>query len=74
MSQDITLALDAMGGLRAPDMVLRGADMALQRHPGLRFRVYGAEPGLRPLLAKLPRLAGAIVIVDATSAAVAKRF
>jgi glycerol-3-phosphate acyltransferase PlsX len=60
MSQDITLALDAMGGLRAPDMVLRGADMALQRHPGLRFLVYGAEPGLRPLLAKLPRLAGAV--------------
>jgi phosphate acyltransferase len=58
--QDITLAIDAMGGARAPGMVLRGANMALQRHPGLHFRVYGAEARLRPLLAKLPRLADVV--------------
>jgi glycerol-3-phosphate acyltransferase PlsX len=60
VSEEITIALDAMGGARAPDMVLRGADMALQRHPGLRFLVFGDETGIRPLLAKLPRL-GAVV-------------
>jgi phosphate acyltransferase len=60
VSQDITIALDAMGGARAPDMVLRGADMAMQRHPGLRFMLFGDETGLRPLLAKLPRLAVAV--------------
>jgi len=60
VNRDLTLALDAMGGARAPDMVLRGADMALQRYPGLRFKIYGEETGLQPLLAKLPRLAAAV--------------
>jgi phosphate acyltransferase len=60
VTRDITLALDAMGGARAPDMVLRGAEMALQRHPDLRFLVYGADAELRPLLDKLPRLADAV--------------
>ena len=60
MSEDVTIAVDAMGGARAPDMVLRGADMALQRHPGLRFLLFGDEAGIRPLLAKLPRLAAAV--------------
>jgi glycerol-3-phosphate acyltransferase PlsX len=60
VSEDVTIAVDAMGGARAPDMVLRGADMALQRHPGLRFLLFGDEAGIRPLLAKLPRLAAAV--------------
>ena len=60
MSQELTIALDAMGGAQAPDMVLRGADMALQRHPGLRLILFGDEAILRPLLAKLPRLADAV--------------
>src|SRR5215469_9482083 len=49
-----------MGGAHAPDMVLRGADMALQRHPDLRFLLFGAEDDLRALLSKLPRLAKAV--------------
>lgn len=57
---DITIALDAMGGARAPDMVLRGADMAQQRHPGLRFVLFGDEAAIRPVLAKLPRLGAAV--------------
>jgi glycerol-3-phosphate acyltransferase PlsX len=60
VSEEITIALDAMGGARAPDMVLHGADMALQRQPGLRFLLFGDEAGVRPLLARLPRLAGVI--------------
>jgi glycerol-3-phosphate acyltransferase PlsX len=51
------VALDAMGGDRAPDMVLKGASIALQRFPQVEFLVYGAEHSIRPLLAKLPRLA-----------------
>ena len=47
MSGGITIALDAMGGERAPDMVLKGADMALQRYPELRFLVFGAQDGAR---------------------------
>ena len=62
MSATITIALDAMGGDRAPDMVLEGADIALERHPDVRFLIFGAEPQIRPLLAKLPRLAQAATL------------
>lgn len=62
MGQAVMLALDAMGGARAPEMVLRGADMALQRHPGLHFLLYGSEREIRPLLAKLPRLAATVTL------------
>jgi len=60
VSAGITLAVDAMGGDRAPDMVLRGAEMALQRYPDLRFMLFGAEGEIGPLLAKLPRLGPAV--------------
>ena len=32
-----------MGGDRAPGMVVKGAEIALQRHPGIRFLLFGAE-------------------------------
>jgi len=41
-------------------MVLKGADMALQRHPDLNFLMFGQEDAIRPLLAKLPKLAQAV--------------
>ncbi|HTV45271.1 MAG TPA: phosphate acyltransferase PlsX [Stellaceae bacterium] len=67
-SAGITIALDAMGGDRAPDMVLRGADMALQRYPELRFVVFGDETGIAPLLTKLPRLRPAVSITHTSEA------
>ena len=60
MSEGIIIAVDAMGGDRAPDMVLKGAEMALQRHPDLSFMLFGREDTVRPLLAKLPKLAQAV--------------
>jgi len=62
VADGITIALDAMGGDRAPAMVLSGADLALQRHPDVRFLLFGAESQVAPLLAKLPRLARAATI------------
>ena len=56
LSDRVVVALDAMGGDRAPDMVLKGASIALQRFPQVQFLVYGAESQVKPLLAKLPRL------------------
>ena len=53
----VTIALDAMGGDHAPDIVLRGADLALERHPDTRFLLFGAEGQVLPLLAQLPRVA-----------------
>ena len=37
MSDTITIAIDAMGGDGAPGIVLKGAEIALQRHPELRY-------------------------------------
>jgi glycerol-3-phosphate acyltransferase PlsX len=56
VSDTITIALDAMGGDRAPGIVLKGAEIALQRHPGVRYLLFGAQDEVRPLLAKLPSL------------------
>ncbi|MFO1056997.1 MAG: phosphate acyltransferase PlsX [Dongiaceae bacterium] len=56
MSDELTIALDAMGGDRGPDMVLRGANIARQRFPQARFLFFGDEGRLRPVLAKLPQL------------------
>jgi phosphate acyltransferase len=56
VSDSITIALDAMGGDRAPAMVLRGADIALERHPDTHFMLFGNETQIAPLLAKSPRL------------------
>ncbi len=54
----LTIALDAMGGDRAPEVVIEGARLARERHPELRYLIYGDEARVRPLLAGEPRLAG----------------
>src|SRR3984957_13461716 len=62
VSDGVTIALDAMGGDRAPRMVVKGADIALRRHPDIRFLLFGAEEKVRPLLAKRPRRASALTL------------
>ena len=62
VSNGITIALDAMGGDHAPAMVLRGADIALQRHPDAHFMLFGDEAQIAPLLAKLPLLGKAATL------------
>jgi len=52
----LPIALDAMGGDNAPACVLRGAEMALIRHPGIRFLLFGNRYILEPLLASVPLL------------------
>ncbi|MEQ8585867.1 MAG: phosphate acyltransferase PlsX [Thalassobaculaceae bacterium] len=56
MSDGLTIALDAMGGDQAPDMVVRGADIALERSPELKFIFVGDETRIAPLVAKTKRL------------------
>jgi glycerol-3-phosphate acyltransferase PlsX len=46
----LTIALDAMGGDHAPQVVIAGADMARERFPELRFLLHGDERLLRALL------------------------
>jgi len=62
VSESITIALDAMGGDRAPAMVVKGADIALERHPDARFLLFGDEARIMPLLARLPRLEKAVTL------------
>jgi phosphate acyltransferase len=48
----LSVALDAMGGDRAPEMVVKGANIARQRFPSVRFLFFGDERRIRPLLGR----------------------
>jgi glycerol-3-phosphate acyltransferase PlsX len=52
----LTLALDAMGGDFAPDMVIKGAAAILPRFPQVRFILFGDAEQIEPLLRKYPAL------------------
>ncbi|MDQ7248234.1 phosphate acyltransferase PlsX [Dongia sedimenti] len=56
MSASLAISLDAMGGDNAPEMVVRGADIARRRFPQCRFLFFGDEAKVRPLLDSLPEL------------------
>jgi len=59
----LPIALDAMGGDNAPASVLHGAEMALIRHPGVKFLIFGNEPQLAPIINSIPALKAASHIV-----------
>ena len=67
MSTDFTLAIDAMGGDQAPEMVVAGLDIAAERHPGARFLLVGDEARLAPLLARYKRAAALCTVRHATA-------
>jgi phosphate acyltransferase len=52
LTSGITIALDAMGGDHGPEVILAGAAIALERHPELRFALFGREEAVRPVLEK----------------------
>jgi glycerol-3-phosphate acyltransferase PlsX len=51
VTETFTLAIDAMGGDNAPEMVLDGLELAAERHPNARFLVVGDQAVLAPQLA-----------------------
>ena len=55
MTEVFTIAIDAMGGDHAPDMVLDGLELAAERHPKVRFLLFGDEAALAGQLAKRRR-------------------
>ncbi|MEZ5839905.1 MAG: phosphate acyltransferase PlsX [Hyphomicrobiales bacterium] len=59
MAERITISIDAMGGDAGPEMVIPGAEIALTRHPGVHFILFGDEEVVLPVLEKHPRLAAA---------------
>jgi glycerol-3-phosphate acyltransferase PlsX len=50
MNEPFTLAIDAMGGDRAPAMVIDGVGIAAERHPGARFLLVGDPDKITCLL------------------------
>ena len=56
MSANLAISLDAMGGDNAPEMVIRGADIARQRFPEAHFLFFGDEQRIRPMIDRLPGL------------------
>ena len=57
MSVPFTLAVDAMGGDGAPEMVVAGLGITLERHPEARLLVFGDEARVGPLLRRHRRVA-----------------
>jgi phosphate acyltransferase len=58
----LRIALDAMGGDHAPDMVIEGAALARERWPDVDYLFVGDESRIAPLLAKHPALAAVSTI------------
>jgi len=58
----VTIALDAMGGDHAPEIVIEGAAQARERFPDIHFLLFGDEGRIEPLLAQHPRLAEAVTV------------
>ncbi|MEH6474071.1 MAG: phosphate acyltransferase PlsX [Sneathiella sp.] len=54
MSDNVIIALDAMGGDDAPDIVVKGVDIVRVQFPDARFLLFGDEIRLQPLLDKYP--------------------
>ncbi|MGE0212517.1 MAG: phosphate acyltransferase PlsX [Parvibaculaceae bacterium] len=65
MSSALTIAIDAMGGDKGPDVVLPGAALALERHPELHLLLCGDQARLLPVVEKDSRLNGRVTIVHA---------
>ena len=62
MTETFTLAVDAMGGDGAPEIVVAGLALAAERHPHARFLLVGDEVRLAPLLARHKRAAQACTV------------
>ena len=56
MSASLAISLDAMGGDNAPEMVIRGADIARQRFPNVHFLFFGDKTRIGPMIDRLPAL------------------
>ena len=57
VSDRLVIALDAMGGDRAPEVVIDGAEIARERFPNISFLMFGDQPRLEPLVQAYPKLA-----------------
>jgi glycerol-3-phosphate acyltransferase PlsX len=50
LTAHLTIALDAMGGDKAPEVVVEGVGLARERYPQARFLLFGDRARIEPLL------------------------
>jgi glycerol-3-phosphate acyltransferase PlsX len=55
----LVIALDAMGGDKAPEVVVDGAELARERYPNVSYLMFGDEPRIEALVRRYPKLAAA---------------
>jgi glycerol-3-phosphate acyltransferase PlsX len=67
MARTLPIALDAMGGDKAPESVIDGARRALKMFPDARFIFFGREQVIAPLIQRNRHLASVSEIVHAES-------
>jgi glycerol-3-phosphate acyltransferase PlsX len=72
VSDRVIIALDAMGGDRAPHVVVDGAALAREREPNVRFLMFGDAAELGPLVDAYPMLAAATTIRHTTERVLAE--
>ena len=63
MPHKVRIALDAMGGDHGAAVVVPGAELSLERHPDIKFLLFGDRAELEPLLAARPNLKAASDLV-----------
>ena len=63
MTDRPVIALDVMGGDAGPATVIAAAEIAHERYPRLRYRLFGDEAIIAPLLAKAKRVAANAIVV-----------
>mgnify|MGYP002022093849 CR=1 FL=1 len=54
MIESLTLSIDAMGGDNAPNMVIEGIEVSLERYPQVKFLLFGDKEQLIPILDRHP--------------------
>lgn len=57
MTESLTLSIDAMGGDNAPEMVIEGIEVSMDRLSQVKFLLFGDQAKLAPLLEQHPRAA-----------------
>jgi glycerol-3-phosphate acyltransferase PlsX len=56
LGAELTISVDAMGGDKAPNMVIKGLKMARKRHPNVNFIIHGDETRILPLMKRAKSL------------------
>jgi glycerol-3-phosphate acyltransferase PlsX len=62
LAEKLTISLDAMGGDRGPEIVIPGAALAAERHPGFKFLFFGDQLRINLLLTQYPKLKEAATV------------